>query len=378
MRYNIPKTGRLKKSCWLKTIQNLKAWLILILLVIIIIVAGRFPTTIENYYATGFYPIFSYVWRLLLGWIPFSVGDILYLVLIIIIIVKLIQTFKRVFKHQWTRELLMTSLKSLLFVGLIAFVVFYVSWGLNYSRKGIASQLDLDVKPYTLQELDTLTGLLQQKLNELAMQVTMAERTELKSKKNLFQIGDEAYQAVAVKYPFLKYKQVSLKPSIFSYAGNFLGFSGYYNPFTSEGQVNTTVPVFTRPFITFHEIAHQVGYAKENEANFISYLSGKEHPSVGARYSIYFEMYRYSVFEIYKRDTSLATSFRDRVHPQVRKDLLELKRFSLKYESVAEDYFMGIFNLFLKANKQPAGTASYNQVVAWLEAYRKKFGNENL
>lgn len=358
--------------------MNFKVWLLLVILFITVIIAGRFPLIVENYFATGFYPIFSYGWRLLLGWIPFSIGDILYLFLIVLIIVKIFQFFKRVFKRQWTMDHFATSLKSFLFICLVIFVVFYISWGLNYSRKGIAYQLGLDVKPYTLQELDTLTGLLQVKLNELASQVSIAERTELKSKKNLFKMGDEAFQAVAVKYPFLKYKQVSLKPSIFSYAGNFLGFSGYYNPFTSEGQVNTTVPVFTRPFITFHEIAHQVGYAKENEANFISYLSGKEHPSVGGRYSIYFEMYRYAVYEIYKRDTSLAAVYREKLHPHVTQDLLELRRFSEKYESVAEDYFMGIFNLFLKANKQPAGTASYNQVVAWLEAYRKKYGNEKL
>ena len=368
----------MKKGSRQYSLMNAKVWLLLVILFILIIAAGRFPLFVENYYATGFYPIYSYGWRFLLGWIPFSLGDCFYLFLIFIIIVKIIQTIRQIFKRQWTREQFVSSLKSLLFVCLLAFVVFYISWGLNYSRKGIAYQLDLDVKPYTLQELDTLTGLLQQKLNGLAAQVSMTERMEFKSKRHLFQVGDEAFQLVAIKYPFLKYEQVSLKPSIFSYAGNFLGFSGYYNPFTSEGQVNTTVPVFTRPFITFHEIAHQVGYAKENEANFISYLSGKEHPSVGGRYSIYFEMYRYSVYEIYKRDTSLAAVYREKLHPQVKQDLLELRRFSEKYESVAEDYFMGIFNLFLKANKQPAGTASYNQVVAWLEAYRKKYGNEKL
>jgi hypothetical protein len=368
----------LKKDSWLNRTINLKVWLIVVILSLLIIILGRYSLLVENYYATGFYPKFSYGWRLLLGWIPFSLGDILYLFLIIIIIVKIVQSVRRIFKRQWTRDFFASSLKGFLFGCLVIFVVFYISWGMNYSRKGIAYQLSLDVKPYTLQELDTLTGLLQKKLNELAAQVSMAERTELKSKKQLFKMGDEAYQAISVKYPFLKYEPVSLKPSIFSYAGNFLGFSGYYNPFTGEGQVNTTVPVFTRPFITFHEIAHQVGYAKENEANFMAYLSGREHPSVGGRYSIYFEMYRYSVYEIYKRDTALAAAYRQKLHPQVIRDLLELKIFSEKYESVAEDYFMGIFNLFLKANKQPAGTASYNQVVAWLEAYRKKFGNENL
>jgi hypothetical protein len=33
---------------------------------------------------------------------------------------------------------------------------------------------------------------------------------------------------------------------------------------------------------------------------------------------------------------------------------------------------------FLKANNQPAGKRSYNEVVAWLIAYYKKFGTASL
>jgi hypothetical protein len=34
----------------------------------------------------------------------------------------------------------------------------------------------------------------------------------------------------------INYKYPSVKPSIFSYLGNYLGFTGYYNPFSGEAQ----------------------------------------------------------------------------------------------------------------------------------------------
>ncbi len=68
---------------------------------------------------------------------------------------------------------------------------------------------------------------------------------------------------------------------MYSYLGNYLGFTGYYNPFTGEAQVNTTVPLFVQPFTTCHEIGHQLGYAKENEANFAGYLAAKSSPDAG-------------------------------------------------------------------------------------------------
>jgi hypothetical protein len=36
------------------------------------------PAAVEKYYTFGFYPVISSILRTLLGWIPFSVGDIFY------------------------------------------------------------------------------------------------------------------------------------------------------------------------------------------------------------------------------------------------------------------------------------------------------------
>src|SRR6185369_11733527 len=100
-------------------------------------------------------------------------------------------------------------------------------------------------------------------------------RPELNENKFLFNTAVAAYSNTCLENEFLDYRSSSIKPSMIGYIGNYLGFSGYYNPFSGEAQVNTTVPSYIKPFTTCHEIGHQLGYAKENEANFAGFLSAK-------------------------------------------------------------------------------------------------------
>ena len=137
---------------------------------------------------------------------------------------------------------------------------------------------------------------------------------------------------------------------MFSYLGNYLGFQGYYNPFSGEGQVNTTIPRFLEPFVTAHEVAHQIGYAKENEANFAGFLACRSYPSNVFRYSMYLDMYNYALGEVYRRDTSLARSFQNKAHPQIIKDQKEFRDFYRRYNNPVEDLIMWGYGHFLKAN----------------------------
>jgi hypothetical protein len=358
----------------LKKLMKTWIWLLLLLLLIFIQLISRDAYFIEKYYTYGFYPVWSRAFRWLFGWIPLSVGDLVYLLLILVFIAKVLHIIISLFKKEWRQLHLVSGIKSLVFFLLLVYVFFYIAWGLNYSRKGIAYQLGLHVSAYTLPELDTLTSILQQRLNMYAANVDQKERQGLKKKSRLFEKSKDAYRIVSIQYPFLKYHPESLKPSLFSYAGNVLGFLGYYNVFTGEGQVNTTYPFFTQPFTTCHEMAHQVGYAKENEANFVGYLACKSHPSNAYKYSVYFDLYRYAINEIYNRDSLLAICYQKKLHPQVIEDMAVLRRFNKKYQNNIEPIFNWAYNNFLKANNQPAGRATYNEVVAWLIAYRKKFG----
>lgn len=350
------------------------SWVVLILLTILIKWASWYPGWVENYYTYGVYPVLTSVQRFLFGWIPFSIGDLFYGFLVMVVVFRTIRFFKLLFRKKLTRAYFVAALQQGIFFFLFVYVFFNLLWGLNYNRKGISHQLGIEVKRYSLADLDTLTTALQDKLNVLAQTVTPAMQDSFAKKRDLFRESSLAYVHAAKKYPFLTYAPSSVKPSLFSYAGNYLGFQGYYNPFSGEAQVNTTIPRFLEPFVTAHEIAHQLGYGKENEANFVAFLACKDFESPVFRYSLYFDLYNYASREIYRRDTVLSRSFYKKLHPQVVEDLEQLHRFYLAYKNPIEPVITWSYGHFLKANNQPAGKLTYNEVVAWLVAYYKKFG----
>jgi hypothetical protein len=249
---------------------------------------------------------------------------------------------------------------------------------LNYSRKGIAQQLHLKMTSYSVGELDTLTNVLEQRLNYYALQLKQDQRNLFYKKRNLFHESEYAYKLASNYYPFLHYEPRSIKPSIFSYAGDFLGFEGYYNPFSGEAQVNTTIPIFEQPFVACHEIGHQVGYGKENEANFAGFLACRLHPSPAFRYSVYFDMYSYAIGEFYRNDSVKAKTYLDSLHPQVKKDFEELRNFFKKYKNPIEPIITWIYGKYLQANNQPAGKRTYSEVIAFLIAYQRKYGVQSL
>lgn len=354
------------------------SWVTLILLAILIKLSSLYSGFIEQYYSGGVYPTISKTQRFLFGWLPFSLGDLVYGFFILVILIKTWQLLKVLFKKKYSRQYFLESLKQIIFFFLLVYVFFYLLWGLNYSRKGIAAQLDLKMTKYSLNELYQLTDILEERLNYYAGQVEPSQRDSFYKKRNLFHESYEAYSAAAQRYPFLKYQPRSIKPSLFSYLGNIFGFEGYYNPFSGEGQVNTTIPVFMQPYVACHEIGHQVGYGKENEANFAGFLACRLHPSPVFRYSVYFDMYNYTINALFGSDSVRAKQYLDALHPQVKKDYDEIKRFFSKYENPIQPVITWIYGKYLKANNQPEGKRTYSEVIAFLIAYQRKFGKESL
>lgn len=354
------------------------SWVLLIVFTILIKWASWYPEWVETNYTYGVYPIISKIQRFILGWIPFSMGDLFYGFLVLVIIYKTFQFFKILFKKQVTRKYFISGLQQIIFFFLFVYVFFNLLWGLNYNRRGISHQLGMQIKQYSLADLDTLATVIQSRVNEYAGLVTEAQRDSFNKKKTLFIESSLAYKNIAQQFSFLKYTPSSVKPSLFSYLGNYLGFQGYYNPFSGEAQVNTTIPRFMEPFVTAHEIAHQIGYAKENEANFVAFLACRSYASPVFKYSMYFDMYNYTIGEVSGRDTAFARAFQKKLHPQVIRDIKEYRAFYKRYKNPVEPVIMWFYGHYLKANNQPGGKRTYNEVVAWLIAYYKKFGVDAL
>ncbi len=352
-------------------VKRYAGWILLTGIAIAIKIFSFFPDAVERYYSTGIYPAIAVSLRFLTGWIPFSIGDILYSIAFIWLFVKLIFFLKRLFRKQISRAYFFYLLRRMIRLCLAVYILFNVLWGLNYNRRGIAYQLQLEVKPYSTEELSTVLQLIVAKLNELDS-ASLATRADLKKKHFLFSGSVQSYRSLSQQSSLFAYPFPSVKPSLFSYLGNYLGFTGYYNPFSGEAQVNTTVPAFIRPFTACHEIGHQLGYAKEHEANFAGYLSARSSNDPAFRYSVYFDLYVYAASELYLRDSVQLKSIRERLNSGTRNDLKEVKRFFARYENPFEPVIRALYGNYLKANEQPQGILSYNEVIGRLVAYYRK------
>jgi hypothetical protein len=358
----------------LKSLLRDKILLVLVFVSVLLKLFSLDASRVERYYTYGFYPYFSRLLRWLLGWIPFSFGDVVYMAAFVFLVIKAWKLIRLLAKRQVKEYLSWILFRKYLKLVLWIYLVFNIFWGLNYNRQGIATQLGLDVRTYTAQEIYDLASVLQQRLNFYAAQVDSLKRLPLEKNRVLFNEGVAAYKNAAPQFPFLRYDQPSIKASLFSNIGHYFGFTGYYNPFTAEAQLKTSVPVFIKPFIVCHEIGHQLGYAKENEANFVGFLSGRASANMEFRYSAYYDVYSYAMRELAVYDLAKAVELNKTVHPQVKKDRITYLQYLNRSRNNIEPVMSDFYDRYLKLNNQPKGKATYNEVVTWLIAYLKKYG----
>ncbi len=349
-----------------------KAGICLLLLAVSILIHlySRDSHRVESAYSLGFYAWFSKLLRFTWGWLPFSLGDLLYGIVVFYLLYKLAywpNSRSKIYRGK--RNRLIRIVNGLLLV----YIIFNVMWGINYNRRGIASQLGISMGDYQLSDLRQINGLLADKVNTSKKALLLAGK-DYPSSSELYQKVNEAYKSVSAKYPFLKYSPASIKTSMWGWLGNYSGFTGYYNPFTGEAQLNTTVPEFLQPFIACHEVGHQIGYAKEMEANFVGYLAASASQDTLLHYSVYLDLFAYANRNLFQEDSVSARQYYQTLDTRVRQDLEEWRQFNRRHSNPVEPAIRWVYGKFLKGNGQPEGILAYDKVTAFIISYYRKYG----
>ncbi|AOW19713.1 DUF3810 domain-containing protein [Urechidicola croceus] len=340
----------------------------LIFQLVFVQVISKFPSIIEKYYSQGIYKYISNFFRILVGWIPFSIGDLLYIIFIIYIVHTIIKNIK-------SKKINLIKLISR--VSIIYFC-FHFFWGFNYLREPLSQTMKINDLEYTTEDLEFFTNQLIEKTNNLHHKITNNDTIKVElpySKKEIYTMVSNGYQKLSDSYPQFEYKNKSIKHSIISLPLTYMGFSGYLNPFTGEAQVNSLNPVVSFPSTSCHEVGHQIGYAAENEANFVGFLAAVSNNDVYFKYSGYFMALRYTLNDLYRHDKDKYNIALKNINKGILKNMQESKDFWQSYQNPFEVYFKSIFNSFLKVNKQPEGIKSYSKMVGMLINYNKTENN---
>jgi hypothetical protein len=333
-----------------------------------------FPSWIENNYSTYFYRGISAFYRCLSGIIPFSFGDILYLAAGLFLVWGIARFVTFLVKKQLRSINYRRLFIKAFFIGATIYILFNISWGLNYNRLGVSYQLKIKEEKNNVEDLKDINALLVARVNEERLALGKGKLT-YPSYHQIFKEAQVSYAISSAEFPFLHYDTPSIKRSLYGRLGNFFGFLGYYNPFTGEAQLNLTMPRFLIPFVTCHEMAHQLGYASEDEANFVGYLAAVKSPNKLFHYSAYFDLFNYANNELYRRDSVSARQNFNQLDTLVKADITELKDYWRKSDNYIEPIIKVFYDQYLKANQQDKGVKSYNHVVSLLIAYNKKHGS---
>lgn len=330
---------------------------------------GNRPDLVETYYSKGVYPVISQFFRMLLGWIPFSVGEIIYTLLGVLGVRYIVKNGAKIKKHPWL------FLRNVILVFSVFYFTFNLVWALNYYRIPIAEQFAIRDSVTPTEVIDLAEQLIV-KTNLLQREITgdSTQRVQVPyDRQEVFDKTVNAYSRIQEELPFLVYPYPSLKKATLGALASYMGIGGYLNPFTNEAQVNGLTPVFRLPVVTAHEIGHQVGYAKENETNFIGYLVTMKNEDIHFQYSASAYALSHCLSAVRRTDEQKFGQLSKKINSGVWENYLELNAFNLKYANPFEPVFKSIFSTFLKANQQKDGIKSYSKIVELMVGYHEKF-----
>ena len=341
--------------------------LFLLLQILFLKVIAFFPEVVERFYSNGLYVIISNASRTILGKIPISIGDLVYGITLLYILISIWKT-RKTWKLNWKNNLL----KILSFIS-IAYFLFHLLWALNYYRTPLFEKMNIQ-REYTDADLIAFTEKIIIKTNSIQFEITKNKNLKVitpYSEDAIFEISQTGYDILSKQYSFFKYEIPSRKKSLFSLPLTYMGFAGYLNPFTNEAQVNYKLPLTSFPNVICHEMAHQIGYASESECNFIGFLAGIKNKDVYFQYSAYSNALRYCMTNIAMKNEKQFNTLKLKINPGILANYKENDLFWKQYNTFIDKGFHAFYDQFLKANQQKDGIDSYNKFVDLLVNYYK-------
>jgi len=332
---------------------------LLTLVILVLMIVADYPLFIERYYSRGLYPFLCHILHPVFNLFPFSIGDLLY----VAVIGYLVYALFKLIRQAITKEFKLAGIFLLRMVICVqsGVLIFYLFWGMNYFRPPAGELLNLRDTSYTTADLKAVTAMLIDSANACRARVTLHDLSP--DNRTIYKTAVLAVNKLSADSANFRTYYPEIKSSLLTPLLNYMGTSGYYNPFTSEAQMNYQMPVFDRPVTACHELSHQMGYGAEDEANFAGFLAGIGSRDRLLRYSAYHLAVDEFMHALRYRDTAANNELKPRISAAVKSDFKAERAYWLHYQSKL-DVLSGIFyDRFLKVNNQPHGLETYNRMV---------------
>ena len=302
--------------------------------------------------------------------VPFSVAEALIglaaLGLVVYSIISAIRLIRRPEKGKQVYIIIITLASAALAV----YAGFCLLWGVFYYGDDFAAQSGLKSEPVSVRELERVTAYFAGLCNDYAQKVPRDEAGCCATDRaSVLEKSPTLYAQTAQRYPCLAAPPVRAKGVFFSRVMSYTDFTGFFFPFTAEANVNMDFPPALFASTVAHELAHQRGVAKEQEANFCAVLASLESGDPDYCYSAALLAYTHLGNALHSADYEAWLAVYDTLSEPVLRDFAQSRAYWQQFETPVQSVSNTVYEGFLHSYDQNLGLKSYGACVDLLVNY---------
>ncbi len=305
----------------------------------------------------------------LFGFSLFEILVFLIPVFVAIIVILAVRAFRRGVGR-------MRFVLNLFALALLFYSGHIIALGISYNTTTVDKEMGFETVKITEENLSETMILLRDEVNSLVDSIEFSEDGSSSCGYSMDEISNlicKSYSELSSEYGFVPdFYSRAKAVGPFSVGMSYLGITGIYTYFTGEANVNMTYPDYDVVFTAAHELSHQRGILRENEANFMAYLVCSRSEDIYLRYSAALNLYQYVGSALYRTNKELYYEIADGLDVRARGDIRVSNAVTQKYgDTILNDISDFANDLFLKSNGTE-GIVTYGRVVILAVSYLQK------
>ena len=304
------------------------------------------------------------------AYVPFSAAELLIGLAAALVLgyvaVQLVLLLTRRERGKRLYRLLITLLTAVLGV----YAGFCLLWGTYYYGDNFTEKSGLSEEPVSVEQLTAVTRYFADLANEYAPRVQRdgnglycADQAEILAR------SPEVYARAEELFPCLAGPRVAAKGVRFSRIMSYTDFTGFFFPFTGEANVNTDYPPGQFAATVAHELSHQRGVAREQEANFVAVLACLLYGDPDYCYSAALLAYVHLGNALYAADHEAWEEISFGLDEAVLRDFDADRAYWKQFETPVQAVSNSVYEGFLQSYDQTLGLKSYGACVDLLVNY---------
>ncbi len=343
----------------------------------------KYPKFIDTYYFNKVFKVINFPGKLIISLFPFSVSELLLVAIIFFIIFYMVRTIINTVKYIRNKQKhpyipFLRFVLSLIIITSSVITMFVFNGGLNYNSSTFADRAGFVLGESSTKELEELCMYLGQEAGKTRKLISENEKGVIDPDISLhktFKKAKDGYFVIKETYPYLGGFYPTAKPVLSSVFMCYTNITGIYPYIIPEALINYKTPAPSLPATICHEMAHQRGISREDEANYIAFIACINNPDPVFKYSGYYMALGYAMNSLYQYDGDAANRVSETLDPGIYRDMAFENEFWKQFETpkdIVATISETVNNNYLETVHVEDGTHSYGRMVDLLIAARRE------